>query len=113
MFGFFRNRAASHLFWDWLAANTQRIQSGLKQNPETATVEIRRAFKNSYPDLTWEVSPSKSGPWLFSISADGNPELFSKVQQVIHNAPTMAGFFHFHFISDATPTRRSLCRRRS
>jgi hypothetical protein len=92
MFGLFGSKAGTHRFWDWLAANTERIQSGLKQDPQSATAEIRRAFKQSYPDLTWEVSPVKSGPWLFCISADGNPNLFPKVQLAIHDAPEVPGW---------------------
>jgi hypothetical protein len=92
MFGLFGNKKQSRKFWDWLAANTTHIQSGLKRDPQGATLEIRRAFKQSYPDLTWEVSPAKSGPWTFCISADGNPKLFPKVQQAIHDAPEVPGW---------------------
>jgi hypothetical protein len=92
MFGLFGSKSGSLGFWAWLAANTERIQSDLKQDPQNATAEIRQAFKQSYPDLTWEVTPAKSGPWTFCISADGNPKLFPKVQQAIHNAPEVAGW---------------------
>jgi hypothetical protein len=92
MFGLFGSKGGTHKFWDWLAANTDRIQSNFKQDPQSASEEIRRAFRRSYPDLTWEVSPSKTGPWLFCISADGNPKLFPKVELAIQDAPEVPGW---------------------
>jgi hypothetical protein len=92
MFGLFRKKAGSEGFWDWLAANTTRIQSGLKQDPQGLAAEIGRAFKHSYPDLTWEVSPAPSPPWLFCVSANGNAELFPKVEQAVLAAPELPGW---------------------
>ena len=92
MFGLSRDKSASHTFWDWLAVNTERIRADFNQDPQSAMAEIDGAFKRSYPDLTWEVSPAKSGPWLFCISADGDPKLFQKVEQAVHDAPEVAGW---------------------
>jgi hypothetical protein len=92
MLGLFRKNAAAGGFWDWLAANTTRIQPGLKQNPQGLGEEIGRAFKRSYPDLSWEISPTPSPPWLFCVSADGNGKLFPKVTQAIREAPELPGW---------------------
>ena len=92
MFGLFGKKGGSRRFWDWLAANTKRIQSSLKQDPQSVSGEILRAFEDAYPELTWEVSPANSGPWLFCISADGDPKLFPRVEQAIHEAPEVPGW---------------------
>jgi hypothetical protein len=92
MLGLFRKKSGSDDFWDWLAANTARIQSGLKQDPQGLGEEIGRAFRHSYSDLTWEASPAASGPWVFCVSADGNAELFPKVEQAVRAAPALPGW---------------------
>jgi hypothetical protein len=92
MFGLFRKRAALTDFWEWLGANTARIQSGLQACPQAVADEIRRAFKRSYPNLAWEVGPDHSGPWTFCVSADGNRALFPKVIEAVRAAPDMPGW---------------------
>lgn len=92
MFGLFRKKAAAGNFWAWLEANTDRIQRGLEQNTRGIADEIGDAFKRSYPDLTWEVGPNKSGPWVFCISADGNRALFSQVVEAVKTAPLIPGW---------------------
>src|SRR5690348_14528150 len=92
MFGRFRNGSAAGGFWGWLGANTSRIQSGLEQNPQAIATQIGREFERSYPDLVWEISPSKSGPWLFCVSANGNRELFPQVLQAVQAAPEVPGW---------------------
>ena len=92
MFGRFRKKAASGDFWEWLRANTPRIQSGLERNPRGVAHEIGEAFKRSYPDLVWEVSPNKAADWLFCISANGNRDLFPQVIQAVRSAPEVPGW---------------------
>lgn len=89
MLGWFRKSAGSARFWDWLAANTQRIQSQLRQDPQGIGAEISTAFKRDYPELAWEVTPSESPPWLFCISADGNHDLFPSVLRAVRAAPAI------------------------
>jgi hypothetical protein len=62
MFGLFRPKAAAVDFWEWLRANTARLQSGFQSRPQAVADEIGRAFKRSYPNLAWEVGPNESGP---------------------------------------------------
>src|SRR5215813_2407833 len=92
MFGLFHKKTGTEGFWDWLAANTGRIQSGLRQNPQGLAGEIGRVFKQSYPDLAWEISPAPSPPWVFCVSADGNSQLFPKVVQAVQAAPQLPGW---------------------
>jgi hypothetical protein len=81
MFGLFRKKAASDDFWGWLSANSTRIQRGLERDPRGIADEVGEAFKRSYPDLVWEVSPSKSGAWLFP-----------QVRQAVRAAPEVPGW---------------------
>jgi len=92
MFGLFRKKSGSTPFWEWLAANTGRIHADFKKNIQSISKEIGSAFGQSYPGLTWEISPSQSPPWLFCVSADGNRDLFSKVEQAVREAPQLKGW---------------------
>jgi hypothetical protein len=92
MFGLLRKKASSGDFWDWLRANTSRIQSGLGRDPHGIAEEVGQVFKRSYPDLVWEVSPNKSGPWLFCVSANGNRALFPQVLRAVRAAPEVPGW---------------------
>jgi hypothetical protein len=92
MFGLLRKRVGTQGFWPWLVANTARIQSGLKQDPERFADEIGREFKASYPGLVWEISPAAAPPWLFCVSADGRRELFPMVEQAVRAAPELPGW---------------------
>jgi hypothetical protein len=89
MFGLFRRKAPPADFWEWLRANTDRIKSGLQSRPQAVADEIGRAFTRSYPDLTWEVGPDESGPWVFCVSADGNRDLFPEVVRAVQAAPEL------------------------
>ncbi|MFO0811307.1 MAG: hypothetical protein U0746_21975 [Gemmataceae bacterium] len=92
MFGLFRKNSKPGGFWDWLGANTKRIQSAVKLDTQAMAEEIGREFKRSYPDLVWEVSPVPSGPWLFCVSANGDRELFPQVLDAVRNAPEVPGW---------------------
>jgi hypothetical protein len=86
MFGLFKKKKEPG-FWAWLAENTERIHSRLPKEPSVIGAEIGRHFKESYPELTWEVSPTPNPPWVFCISADGRQELFPKVEEAVKAAP--------------------------
>jgi hypothetical protein len=90
MFGLSRKKPVSGGFWQWLDANSRRLQAGLQADPQGTSQEISRAFERAYPDLTWEVSFSEVPPWLFCVSADGRPELFDRVRDAVSEAPAMS-----------------------
>ena|SRR5579871_2098963 len=92
MFGFLKKKATATSFWDWLTKNTDRIQSSLARNPQGISEEIGRMFERSFPGLVWELSPAAQPPWLFCVSADGNPDLFPAVINAVNAAPTMPGW---------------------
>ncbi len=58
MFGKHKKQTDSSGFWAWLAANTSRIQAAGRDVAEDVAGELSRAFKKSYPDLVWEVTPT-------------------------------------------------------
>jgi hypothetical protein len=88
----FRKQRSSRGFWAWLAENTRRIQTADRRPAANVTRELSRAFQHSYPDLVWEITPSESGPWVFSVSADGNAELFDQVKSAVAEAPSIPGW---------------------
>ena len=79
-------------FWAWLLANASRIQAAGREGAGDVAEELTRRFKKSYPDLVWEVTPNDSGPWIFCVSADGNPELFDAVKSAVAAAPPIPGW---------------------
>lgn len=92
MFSLFKKQKESSDFWQWLRANTSRIQSGDRKAVGTIPGEISVAFKKFYPSLVWEITPKMTGPWIFSISADGNRDLFDQVRAVTAAAPPISGW---------------------
>jgi hypothetical protein len=92
MLGLSGRKPAAGRFWEWLDANTRRIQSGLKARGQKISAEIAEAFERSYPDLVWEISVSESGPWLFCVSANGDRALFPRVKQAVAEAPDLPGW---------------------
>ena len=92
MFGKLKKQRDSRDFWTWLAANASRIQAAGRHAAGDVAGELSRAFKKSYPDLVWEITPSDSGPWIFCVSADGNPELFDQVQAAVAAAEPIPGW---------------------
>jgi hypothetical protein len=95
MLGWFRKRRSSAGFWDWLSANTSRIQASFrdKERQRRATSEeITHVFNESYPGLDWEITLAPSPPWRFSVSANGDRNLFARVEQVVSEAPDILGW---------------------
>lgn len=92
MFSLSKKRRKFGDFWQWLGANTTRIQAGVREGGSGVMDEISEPFKESYPDLTWEVTLSETGPWVFCISADGTRELFEQVRAAVAAAPHIPGW---------------------
>ena len=87
-----KKQRPSEGFWAWLAAHTRSIQGAGRKTVASTIDELSRAFKKSYPDLVWEMTPSESGPWTFCVSADGNLELFDAVKSAVAEAPPIPGW---------------------
>ena len=92
MYGKFGKETKVESNWDWLAAKTNRIQARLKQEFSQIHKEIQENFERFYPGMVWEITPVPSAPWLFCVSADGNPKLFPRVVEVVRAAPTISGW---------------------
>lgn len=92
MFGLFKKQRDLGDFWTWLAANTSRIQTNGRNAVGDVAGELSHAFARSYPGLVWEITPSESRPWVFSISANGNPERFDRVRAAVAVAPHIPGW---------------------
>lgn len=92
MFGLFRKERKQDNFWDWLSVNSARIRNVLPQNFETIGEEIGQVFTRYYPELAWEISPSRDSASLFCVSADGNGAFFPRVLDAVNAAPEIPGW---------------------
>jgi hypothetical protein len=92
MFWKLKKQRDSGDFWAWLRANASRIQAAGREAAGEAAGELSCAFETSYPGLVWELTPNDSGPWVFCVSADGNPELFDAVKSAVADAPLIPGW---------------------
>jgi hypothetical protein len=92
MFNLFKKQRKTGDFWTWLAANASRIRNAGRNAAGDVAIELSRAFKRSYPDLVWEITPSDAGPWVFCVSADGTPELFDAVKSAVADAGLIPGW---------------------
>ncbi len=92
MFGILGRKTKDAGFWEWLAANTSRIQAGSNEDVPRITAEIKEVFGKSYPGLVWEITRAPGAPWLFCVSADGDPKLFPKVVEAVRAAPLIPGW---------------------
>jgi hypothetical protein len=80
-------------FWNWLGANTARIQKSIKQKTPGIWEEVSEQFESAYPELFWETTiPQEDEAWVFCVSADGDRDLFPRVQEVVNRAPQVPGW---------------------
>src|SRR4051794_12414263 len=86
MFRWFRKQG----FWEWLAANTARIQAS--KDVASAEAEISEPFQRQYPGLVWEIGRKAEGRWDFCVSADGRREKFPDVERAVREAPQLPGW---------------------
>jgi hypothetical protein len=88
----FGRRSSPPAFWQWLAANTGRIQSTPRPRMASVMGEVSAAFKKSFPTPVWEITPATSPPWVFCVSADGDRAAFPAVEAAVRAAPPIAGW---------------------
>lgn len=75
-------------FWTWFQANQQLLAS--TENPgDKVHVELGENLKKIDEDLTFEIGKAAGDKRELAVSADGIPELFPLVKQVVAAAPKM------------------------
>src|SRR5688572_23634086 len=75
-------------FWTWFQANQQLLSS--TENPgDKVHVELSENLKSIEEGLTFEIGKAAGEKRELAVSADGIPELFPLVKQVVASAPKM------------------------
>jgi hypothetical protein len=75
-------------FWNWFQTNQQLLSS--TENPgDKAHVELGENLKSIEEGLTFEIGKATDEKREIAVSADGIPELFPLVKQVVAAAPKM------------------------
>ena len=75
-------------FWNWFKANQAQLFKA-EGSKHRVLAELGINLKNIDQDLTFEMGREADGKREFDVSADGIPELFPLVKQVVAAAPKM------------------------
>ena len=75
-------------FWEWFVLNSAELAT-VKTGKERVCSELDKLLTNVEKGLTWEFGPSVEGVREFTISADGNKELFPRVKKLAAAAPVL------------------------
>ena len=76
------------LFWNWFQTN-QQLLSIMKDPGDKVHLELGSKLKSIEEDLTFEIGKEENGKHEIAISAEGIPELFPLVKQVVAAAPKL------------------------
>lgn len=79
-----------HSFWDWFACNASSIAAHPEDRSRIEEIDSR--VHESWPELSWEIGPDKSGQWYFALSPNLNRELTRKAKDAISIAPVVHGW---------------------
>lgn len=86
-----RSKAPQNPFWTWFAETIAPLGAdGLDEENIVARIDER--FRETYPDLAFELWGPDGDMVDFVISADGRTELFSEVLEAVRSAPRIPGW---------------------
>ncbi len=80
------------IFWDWFRANEYKYRNVEVPEKEQLLDEILGALHTYSPDLWFETGTADDGVQELIISAEGNPDYFSKVRTLIAAAPPVTNW---------------------
>lgn len=75
-------------FWSWFQTNEKALFAS-DDLSDMEHVSLAEKLKRVEEELSYDIGPAKNGKREMSVSADGIPELFPVVQQVVKAAPKM------------------------
>ena len=80
-------------FWSWFLANVEMLKD-LYENRrlDELAQEMNREIDRIEPQLAWEMGPGIHGPYLLTISSEGNTRLREIADQMIKLAPNLSGW---------------------
>jgi hypothetical protein len=101
MLGLSKNRESIENFWTWFSSNEKNYRN-FQDNPDKYLTELLSKVKKISKGLAVELEPPKDGIINMTISADGDANLFSLVQQIVDKAPKLDGW-HFYAFRQRMP----------
>jgi hypothetical protein len=79
-------------FWQWFSDNAEHLKILYESGKfESLAQDINRELNRIEPQLAWEMGAGKREAHLFTISAEGNPNLRAIARLMVERAPEMSG----------------------
>src|SRR5215203_2156385 len=78
-------------FWNWFKENEKRLRK-FEEDPDKYLTEVLTHVKKIQSGLAIEFEPPKNGIINMTISADGDRNLFTVVQNIVDKVPTIEGW---------------------
>jgi hypothetical protein len=91
MLGIFKKGDPIEKFWTWFKDNQKRLRM-FEENPDKYLTEVLTQAKKIQAGLAIEFEPPKNGIIKMTVSADGDRNIFSVVQNIVAKAPTVEGW---------------------
>lgn len=83
-------------FWSWFVKNEKRLRN-FQSDPDKYLNELFIQVKKIKAGLAIEFEPPQNGIINMTVSANGNPELFQLVRDIVERAPAVKGWKFFAF----------------
>jgi len=81
-----------HAFWNWFRSAHVRLQNLRGGRDDALLDEIQTRLQDCSPGLWFEVGGHPEGPMELIISAEGDPNYFADVRQLVGSAPAIPGW---------------------
>lgn len=92
MFGFFKKKDKTEVFWTWLSNNIQIFEKIESHDQNEKLNLILENLRNISDGLSIQISKESKGIRDLVISPDGNKEKFAIVTKIIEKAPQIKGW---------------------
>lgn len=83
-------------FWSWFVKNEKRLRN-FQSDPDKYLNELFIQVKKIKAGLAIEFEPPQNGIINMTVSANGDPELFQLVRDIVERSPAVKGWKFFAF----------------
>lgn len=91
MFGLFKKQEPIEKFWNWFKLNEKSLRD-FQKNPDKTLTQVLDNIKKIQSGLAVEFEPPKNDIINVTISADGDRNNFTIVQEIVAKAPKIEGY---------------------
>jgi hypothetical protein len=91
MFGLFKKQEPIEKFWNWFKSNEKSLRD-FQKNPDKTLTQVLNNIKKIQSGLAVEFKPPKNDIINVTISADGDRNNFTIVQEIVAKAPKIEGY---------------------